>query len=354
MSQPTMQPAIQEAIHLLFASQDLSVAQADAAMTQIMLGEATPAQIGAFLAALRMKGETVAEITGCASAMRRNAVQVRPNVGDVPLIDVVGTGGDGTYKFNISTIAAFIIAGAGIKVAKHGNRSNKRAGSADVLEALGVTLSLSAEQAAACIEEVGIAFLFAPAYHPAMRHAIGPRREIAARTIFNILGPLTNPAPVTHQLVGVYDLALTDVMAKVLGEMGSKAAYVVHGYYETGAGLDELTTTGPSQISHLRNGQVSSFKFDPQTMGFARATMDDLQGSDAATNAAIARDILSGALHGPKRDVVLLNAAAALSVESGDLDEGLRQAMQSLDSGAALNTLERYVAKTRAFAAQPA
>jgi anthranilate phosphoribosyltransferase len=343
--------AIQDAIHLLFSGSDLTTAQADAAMTQIMQGEATQAQIGAFLAALRMKGETVAEITGCASAMRRNAVQVRPNIGDTMLLDMVGTGGDGTYKFNISTIAALIVAGAGIKVAKHGNRSNKRAGSADVLEALGVTLQLTAEQAKACVEEVGFVFLFAPAYHPAMRHAIGPRREISARTVFNILGPLTNPAPVTHSLVGVYDVNLTDVMAKVLGEMGSRAAYVIHGYYETGTGLDELTTTGPSHVSHLRNGQVSTFKFEPGELGFARATLNDLQGADAATNAALARAILTGELQGPKRDVVLLNAAAALSIDSGDLDEGLRQARSSLDSGAALDVLERYIAKTRSFAA---
>jgi len=347
---PMTANAIQDALHLLFSGKDLSTEQADAAMTQIWQGEATQSQIGAFLAALRMKGETVAEITGCASAMRRNAVQVRPNIGDLPLYDVVGTGGDGTYKFNISTIAAFIVAGAGVKIAKHGNRSNKRAGSADVLEALGVTLQLSAEQAEACVEEIGFVFLFAPAYHPAMRHAIGPRREIGARTVFNILGPLTNPAPVTHNLVGVYDVKLTDVMAKVLGEMGSRSAYVIHGYYETGTGLDELTTTGPSHVSHLRNGQVTSFHFEPSELGFARATLDDLQGADAATNAAIARGILSGELQGPKRDVVLLNAAAALSLDSGDLDEGLRQARSSLDSGAALDVLHRYIAKTRSFA----
>ena len=189
-------------------------------MMQIMQGEATPAQIGAFLTALRIKGETLDEITGCAEAMRRNAVQVRPDIGDAALLDVVGTGGDGTHKFNISTIAAFVVAGAGVKVAKHGNRSNRRAGSADVLEALGVTLPLTPEQAAECIEEVGIVFLFAPAYHPAMRYAIGPRRELAIRTIFNILGPLTNPAPTTHQLIGVYDLALTDVIAGVLAQDG--------------------------------------------------------------------------------------------------------------------------------------
>ena len=344
--------AIHEAIHVLFSGSDLTTDQADAAMTQIMQGEATQAQIGAFLAALRMKGETVAEITGCASAMRRNAVQVSPNIGDAPLFDLVGTGGDGTFKFNISTIASFIVGGAGVRIAKHGNRSNKRAGSADVLEALGVVLPLTAEQAQECIEEVGFVFLFAPAYHPAMRHAIGPRREIAARTVFNILGPLTNPAPVTHSLVGVYDVNLTDVMANVLSEMGSRAAYVIHGYYETGAGLDELTTTGPSHVSHLRGGNVTTFHFEPQDMGFARATLDDLQGGDAATNAEIARAILSGELHGPKRDVVLLNAAAALSIDSGNLEEGLRKARSSLESGAALDLLNRYVAKTQSFAAK--
>jgi anthranilate phosphoribosyltransferase len=278
-------------------------------------------------------------------------VQVRPQIGDESLFDMVGTGGDGTYKFNISTIAAFVVAGTGVKVAKHGNRSNKRAGSADVLEALGVTLQLNAEQARECIEEVGFVFLFAPAYHPAMRHAIGPRREIAARTVFNILGPLTNPAPVTHNLVGVYDVGLTDVMAKVLHQMGSRAAYVIHGFYETGTGLDELTTTGPSHVSHLRAGQVQTFEFEPKELGFGRATLEDLQGADAATNASLARAILSGELHGPKRDVVLLNAAAALSMDSGDLDEGLRQARASLDSGAAQEVLDRYVAKTRTFAA---
>ncbi len=340
---------IQEAIQLLFNGGDLTVEQADATMSQIMVGEATQAQIGAFLAALRLKGETVEEIAGCAASMRRNAVAVHPNIGDQPLVDIVGTGGDGTHKFNISTIAAFVVAGAGVKVAKHGNRSNKRAGSADVLEALGATLPLSAAQAAECIEEVGIAFLFAPAYHPAMRHAIGPRREIGARTIFNILGPLTNPAPTTHQLIGVYTRGLTELMANALQQMGSKAAYVVHGYYETGAGLDELTTTGPSHMSHLCNGNVSTFDFNPSDLGLPRATLEDLQGGDAATNADLARAILSGDLQGPKRDVVLLNAAAALSTETGNFDEGLRQARASLDQGAARATLERYIDKTNSF-----
>lgn len=344
------QTPIQYAIHRLFDGAGLTTNEADAAMSQIMTGEATQAQIGAFLAGLRIKGESVEEITGCAGAMRRNAVRVRPSLGDTPLFDIVGTGGDGTFKFNISTIAAFVIAGAGERVAKHGNRSNRRAGSADVLEALGAALPLTAEQAAACIEEVGIAFLFAPAYHPAMRYAIGPRREIAARTIFNILGPLTNPAPTTHQLIGVYDVNLTEVMAQTLSNMGSKAAYVVHGFYETGSGLDELTTTGPSRISHLHNGEITTFDFDPGELGFARATLEDLQGGDAATNAAIARDLLSGELHGPKRDVVLLNAAAALSTVSGDLRQGLERATASLDSGAAASVLERYVAQTQRYA----
>ena len=342
---------VQTAIHILLDGQDLSESQADAAMTEIMSGEATPAQIGAFLAALRTKGETVAEITGCAAAMRRSAVQVRPDLGDTPLLDIVGTGGDGTKKFNISTIAAFVVAGAGVKVAKHGNRSNRRAGSADVLEAIGAALPLTPEQATECIDEVGIAFLFAPAYHPAMRYAAGPRRELVARTVFNILGPLTNPAPTTHQIVGVFSTELTEFMAGVLRNMGSKGAYVVHGHYETGAGLDELTTTGPNEIARLRDGQITTFELDPSELGFPRATLEDLQGGDAAANALIARDLLSGTLAGPKRNVVLLNAGAAIGLLSGDIASGIESARESIDSGEALDRLDRYVAKTRGFAA---
>ena len=343
------QTVIQLAISKLLMANDLSTKEADAAMTEIMHGEATSAQIGAFLAALRIKGETVDEITGCASAMRRSAVQVRPDIGDEMLLDVVGTGGDGTQKFNISTVAAFVIAGTGVKVAKHGNRSNSRAGSADVLEALGVVLPLTAEQAAECIEKIGLAFLFAPAYHPAMRYAIGPRRELAARTIFNILGPITNPAPTTHQLIGVFALELAEVLAGVLNNMGSRAAYVVHGFYETGSGLDELTTTGPCHISHLKDGQVRSYQFEPRDLGFARSTLADLQGGNAEENAAIARGILCGDLRGPKRDVVILNAAAALSTESGNIAAGIAAAEESIDSGAALAVLEKYAAQTRRY-----
>ncbi len=341
---------IQQSIQQLLNNTHLSSADADATMTQIMSGEATGAQIGAFLAALRAKGETADEITGCANAMRRVAVAVRPNVGNKPLIDIVGTGGDGTRKFNISTIAALVVAGTGAKVAKHGNRSNQRAGSADLLEALGATLQSTPEQAAACIEEIGIAFLFAPAYHPAMRHAIGARRELATRTIYNILGPLTNPAPTTHQLLGVYSADLTEPMARALAEAGSRAAFVVHGLYEAdGRGLDELTTTGPCRVTHLRDGKITTFDFDAADLGFARATLADMQGGDAATNAAIARAILSGEERGPKRDVVLLNAAAAISTESGRIEDGLEAAKESLNSGAARTVLERFVEKTRGF-----
>ncbi len=340
------QTAIQQAIHQLFAKQDLSTAQADAAMTEIMQGEATPAQIGAFLAALRMKGETVDEITGCASAMKRSAIQVRPNINNATLIDVVGTGGDSSGTFNISTTAAFVVAGHGVKVAKHGNRSiSSKCGAADVLGALGVNLQLTAEQSAECIEEVGMTFLFAVVYHPAMKYAIGPRREMAARTVFNILGPLTNPANATNLLVGVYDPKLTEPMAQVLGKMGCRAAYVVHG----ANGLDELSLTGTNRVSHLHEGQVRTFELDATAIGLPRATLADLLGGDAEENAKIVRGILSGEIQGPKRDAVLLNAAAALSTECGDLAAGLEEARASLDSGAALRVLDAFVAKTQSF-----
>lgn len=340
--------AIQHAIHRLFAHHDLSAEEADAAMTQIMEGEATPAQVGAFLAALRMKGETVDEITGCARAMKRSAVPVRPQIGDAMLVDVVGTGGDSIGTFNISTTAAFVVAGHGVKVAKHGNRAvSSRSGSADVLAALGVNLQLTAEQAAECIEEVGLAFLFAPAFHPAMRHAIGPRRELAARTIFNILGPLTNPANATNLLVGVFDPKLTEPMAQVLGQMGARAAFVVHG----AGGADELSLTGANRVSHLHNGEVRTYDFDAQELGLSSAAIAELVGGAAEENAAITRGILAGEIHGAKRDAVLLNAAFALSTECGDLKAGMEEARQSIDSGAALHVLESYIAKTRSFLA---
>jgi anthranilate phosphoribosyltransferase len=342
------QTPIHHALETLFAGKSLTAQEADDSMNQIMQGEATAAQIGAFLAALRLKGETVEEITGCARAMKRSAVQVRPNIGDVPLLDTCGTGGDQTGTFNISTTVAFVVAGYGVKVAKHGNRSaSSKCGSADVLEALGVNLNLGPEQVAECIEEVGIGFLFAPLYHPAMRHAIGARRELATRTVFNILGPLTNPANATNQVIGVPSPALTEPMAQVLGQMGSKAAFVVHGTTNDGRGVDELTTTGPNRVSHLHGGEVRTFQLDATELGLERATLDDLLGGDAVENAAILRGILDGSISGPKRDVVLLNAAAALSTECGDWQAGLQEAAQSIYNGAALDVLERFVEKTR-------
>ncbi|MCB0062344.1 MAG: anthranilate phosphoribosyltransferase [Caldilineaceae bacterium] len=341
------QSAIQQAIHQLFEKQNLSATEADAAMSQIMAGEATEAQIGAFLAALRMKGETVDEITGCATAMKRAATQVHPAIGDAILVDVVGTGGDGTHTFNISTTSALVVAGHGVKVAKHGNRSiSSRSGAADVLTALGARVQLTAEQAAECIEEVGFAFLFAVAYHPAMRFAIGARRELAARTIFNILGPLTNPANATNLLVGAYDAALIEPMAKVLGQMGCRAAYVVHG----ADGLDELSVTGVNKVCRLHEGEVTSFELDPADYGFARVTLAEIKGGEPAENAALTRGILKGELHGPMRDAVLLNAGVALSTECGDIEAGIAEAKASIDSGAALRVLDSFVAKTQSFA----
>lgn len=326
--------------------QDLSASEAETAMSLIMTGQATPAQIGGYLVGLRMKGETVDEVTGSARAMRAygSRVVTQPHSTPAVLIDTAGTGGDGAHTFNISTAAAFVIAGAGRRVAKHGNRAaSSQCGSADVLAALGVNLDLSPEQVAACIDEVGIGFMFAPRFHPAMKHAIGPRRELGQRTIFNLLGPLTNPAGAEHQLIGVYDAKLTAPMAAVLGELGGQAAYVVHGY----GGLDELTTAGPNQVSHLVDGRVENFELDAAQYGLRRVREGDLRGGVAEKNAAIMRGVLSGSDTSPRRDVVLLNAAAALALQDGDFPGALAAADQSLRSGAALDRLERMAAFSR-------
>jgi anthranilate phosphoribosyltransferase len=333
--------SIQEAIALAMDGQDLTEVEAESAMTQIMEGQATPAQIGAFLTALRMKGESVSEIAGCARAMRRSAVPVRPRRPEA-LVDTCGTGGDGAGTFNISTTAAFVAAGAGQPVAKHGNRSiSSRCGSADVLEALGVNLDLTPDQVAASVDEVGIGFLFAPNLHPAMKHAIGPRRELGVRTIFNVLGPLTNPANASAQVLGVYDPDLTETLAHVLGTLGSQAAFVVHG----SGGLDELTTSGPNRVSALRDGRVETHNLDPADLGFHRARPSDLRGGDATENAAITRGILSGTINGARRDVVVLNAAAALFVggQAQTLPEGVRLAEGSIDSGSAQRVLDHLI-----------
>jgi anthranilate phosphoribosyltransferase len=333
---------IKQAIEQVLAGTGLTEDEAEAVMGQIMAGQATPAQIGGFLVALRAKGETVAEVTGFARAMRQNALTVRPR-SDL-LVDTCGTGGDGAGTFNISTTAAFVVAGAGLAVAKHGNRSvSSRCGSADLLQALGVNLDLPPQAAADCIDEVGIGFLFAPKLHPAMKHAVGPRREMGIRTVFNILGPLTNPAGAQVQVLGVYDGALTEMMARVLASLGSRAAYVVHG----AGGLDELSTTGPNRVSQLQDGQVRTFTLDALELGLPRAEPADLLGGDVEENAAYTCAVLDGE-PGPRRDIVLLNSAAALAaagVATG-LRHGLDLAAASIDSGAARDRLDALIART--------
>ena len=333
--------SIKGAIAKLIDRQNLTEEEAETAMSQIMQGTATAAQIGAFVTALRMKGESIAEITGCARAMRRSAIAVIPARNE-NLVDTCGTGGDGAGTFNISTTAAFVVAGCGQPVAKHGNRSvSSKSGSADVLEALGVNLDLSPQQVADCIDQVGLGFLFAPKLHPAMKHAIGPRRELAVRTIFNILGPLTNPANASSQLLGVFDPELTEPLAYVLASLGTRAALVVHG----SGGLDELTTIGPSRVSELRDGKVHTYQLDPCSLGFAHAPFSDLVGGSAQENALITSVILKGEDRSARRDTVLLNAAAALlaSGKAVDLQDGIQLARQSIDSGSAMHVLESLI-----------
>ena len=324
---------------------DLTADEAEQAMNIIMTGQATPAQIGAYLVALRMKGETIPEITGSVRAMRTNAVKVKLDVDEV-VYDIVGTGGDGAHTFNISTAAAFVLAGTGRKVAKHGNRAaSSQCGSADVLSALGVNLDLTAEQVAQAIEQIGIGFMFAPKFHPAMKHAIGPRKEIGQRTIFNILGPLTNPAGANVQLTGVYDARLTEPLAHVLNELGSKAALVIHG----ANGLDELNTTGANRVSHLRDGVVETYELHPSELGLAQSTVQDLRGGTPDESAAMMRDLLGCHLDGARRDAVLLNAAAALAAETGDFKSALGEAADSLESGRAMARLDALIEYSRSF-----
>jgi anthranilate phosphoribosyltransferase len=273
---------IKDAIARTIRREDLTQAEAEAAMMDIMTGNATQAQIGAYLIALRMKGETVDEITGSARAMRANVVPV-PVKKDSTLYDTAGTGGDGKHTFNISTAAAFVIAGAGRKVAKHGNRAaSSQCGSADVLSALGVNLDLTPEQVGQAIDEVGIGFLFAPKFHPAMKHAIGPRKELGQRTIFNVLGPLTNPAGADVQIVGVFDPDLTQPLAQVLGELGSRAAFVVHGY----GGMDELNTVGPNRVSHLKDGKVTTMTLHPRRSTCRAGHMAEWRRAEDNANSA--------------------------------------------------------------------
>ncbi|MCY4022731.1 MAG: anthranilate phosphoribosyltransferase [Anaerolineaceae bacterium] len=341
---------IQQAIEGLVAGRDLQADEAQAVMNQIMTGEASDAQIGGYLTALRIKGETRDEIVGSARAMRANATQVPTGLDGAELLDTCGTGGDGSGTFNISTTVAFVAAGAGVKVAKHGNRAaSSLSGSADVLAALGVNLDLSPEQVGRCVEEVGIGFLYAIHLHPAMRHAIGPRRELKLRTIFNILGPLTNPAGARRQLMGVFAAELTETLAEVLGALGALSAIVVNG----AGGLDELTTTGPSRVSHWREGSVTTTVLDATEFGLERAELAQLKGGDASHNAAILRAVLDGSEQGPKRDIVLLNAGAALLAAGSvaDMGQGIELARETIDGGAALAKLDGLIAASQALAA---
>ena len=330
---------IKDAIAKLIDRQHLTEAEAEAVMQEIMGGQATPAQIAAYLTALRMKGETADEITGSARAMRAKAVRIRP--ADPLVVDTCGTGGDGGTTFNVSTTVAFVVAGAGLTVAKHGNRAvSSRSGSADVLKCLGVRIDLPPEQVEECVNEIGVGFLFAPVFHGAMKHAVGPRQEIGVRTIFNLLGPLTNPAGATVQIVGVYEESLTDLMASVLMRLGVRHCYVVHGM----DGLDEITLTDRTRVCEGKAGRLTSYVVEPRDFGFQRARPKDLAGGDAEENARIIRDVLSGR-EGPRQQLVQLNAAPALVAcgKAATLQDGVALAQTIIRSGAAMDKLERLI-----------
>ncbi|TSK08039.1 MAG: anthranilate phosphoribosyltransferase [Geobacter sp.] len=351
---------IRKAIARVVERENLSEAEMIEVMDQIMSGGATPAQIASFITALRMKGETVDEITGAARVMRDRAMPIRVgksvlgidrddiNLDRETILDTCGTGGSGTNSFNISTTVAFIVSACGVKVAKHGNRAvSSSCGSADVLEALGVNLDVTPETVERSIAEIGIGFLFAPALHGAMKHAIGPRREIGVRTIFNILGPLTNPAAADCQVLGVYREDLVEKLAHVLKKLGCRRGYVVHGC----DGMDEVTLTGESTIGEVGPDGVKVYKVTPEQFGLERAPLTELHGGDAQGNAVIVRDILSGK-DGAKRRIVLLNAAYALLAAGKvqDVAEGIRLATETIDSGSGLKQLERLIALTNEVA----
>jgi len=310
-----------------------------------MSGEATPAQFGAFVTALRLKGETVDEIAGMARVMRQKALRVTVAG---PLLDTCGTGGDHQGTFNVSTAAAFVCAGAGLRVAKHGNRAmTSRCGSADVLEALGARIDLTPQQVAECLERTGIGFMFAPAFHPAMKFAAGPRREIGVRTVFNILGPLTNPAGATAQVLGVAEPALAEKMAQVLGRLGCEHALVVHGE----DGFDEVSVSAPTQVFELAGGELRCYRVEPSELGLAPAAAQDVRGGSPEENAAALRRVLSGE-RGALRDFTLLNAAAGLVAgdRATSVSEGIALAAEGIDSGAAREALERFVSVSSSFA----
>jgi anthranilate phosphoribosyltransferase len=326
-------------------------------MDEVMAGTATPAQIGAFVTALRLKGETVEEITGAAKSMRARSIKIQLNnhlvnvdrdeinVEDETILDTCGTGGDTTNTFNVSTACAFVAAGAGVNVAKHGNRAvSSRCGSADVIENLGVKLDLTSSDVERCIREIGIGFLYAPLFHGAMRYAAGPRQEIGIRTIFNLLGPLTNPAGASVQVIGVYEPTLTEKIAYVLKRLGSKETFVVCGE----GTLDEISICGPTRISQLKNGDVRTFDLTPEEVGLKRTSPEAIKGGNAIENAEMIRQILDGQ-KGARRDIVLLNAGAAFVVAGLDRDfkEGIERAKEAIDSGRAKEKLTQLVAFTQ-------
>ncbi|WP_410453195.1 anthranilate phosphoribosyltransferase [Paenibacillus alvei] len=333
---------LKEALGQVLSGQHLSRGEARDVMANVMDGHATSAQIGALLAGLRLKGETVDEIAGFAEAMRSRAYQVVTS--HERLLDTCGTGGSGIHKLNVSTVAAIIASSASVRVAKHGNRSaSSRSGSADVLEALGVNIQLTSEEAAQCLERIGICFMFAQVYHPAMKHAAAPRKELGVRTVFNMLGPLTNPAGADRQVLGIYDRTKTNTIAAVLRELGLKRALVV----ASEDGLDEISLSAPTQVSELKNGEVFTYTITPEELGLRTQPLKNVLGGDASTNAQIIRGLLYGE-QGAHRDIVLANAGACIYVagQSGSIAEGVRIAAEAIDNGLANQKLDQWIAVT--------
>lgn len=333
---------IQQAIHDVIEGQDLSFDDAKEVMNEIMSGETTPAQMAAFLTGLRMKGETIDEITACATVMREKGLKLEP---DFAVIDIVGTGGDEAGTFNISTTSAFVVAAGGVPVAKHGNRSvSSKSGAADVLEHLGVNLNITVEQSAEILKKTGMCFLFAQAYHSSMKYAGPVRKEMGVRTIFNILGPLANPAGATMQLLGVFDRNLVDPLAQVLSNLGVKRGLVVCG----DDGLDEATVTGATKVCEIRFGELTMYEITPEQFGLNRCTLSDLKGGDPAENARITRDILTGKLTGPKRDIVVLNSALSLylGIDDCTIADCIQMANDLIDSGKAAAKLDEFARAT--------
>lgn len=334
---------LQDALQTLLDGRDLSRGEARAVMDEVMRGEATQAQIAGFLVALRAKGETADEIAGCAEAMREHVLPVHPTRDD--LVDTAGTGGDGAHTFNISTAAALVAAAAGAAVAKHGNRAvSSASGSADLLEALGLRLEQSPERIAQSVDELGFGFMFAPAHHPAFRHVVPVRTALGVRTVFNLLGPLTNPAGAPRQLIGVFDRDYIERIGGALTELGCERAMVVSGH----DGMDEISTAAPTDVAEVRDGRVRRYTIEPRELGFAPPPEGSLAGGEPAENARTITSILAGEA-GPRRDLVVLNAAAVIAVagEAADLEEGVARASESIDSGAAAERLEAFIAETQ-------